>query len=129
MKKTTLYIFVLALSLSLLCACGDRNNNDPAQTPSPANNNAAGPGNGNVNDDDGIITEDDDRGILGGKHDDASGEDDRGNGGAVGDIIDGDAPAMPEPNIGGDDSGGKTGAGNGDATGNEPENSRRARVR
>lgn len=131
MKKTTLYIFVLALSLSLLCACGDRNNNDPVETPSPANDNAVGPDSGNVNDDDGIITEDDDRGILGGNHNDASGEDDRDNGGgAVGDIIDGDTPAMPEPNIGGgDDTNGKTGAGNGGVTGNEAENSRQAKLR
>lgn len=131
MKKTTLYIFALALSLSLLCACGDRNNNDPMETLSPANDNAAGPDSGNVNDDDGIITEDDDRGILGGNHNDDSGEDDRNNnGGAVGDIVDGNVPAMPEPNIGGGDgANGKTGGDTGAVTGNEAENSRRARLR
>lgn len=123
MKKTTVYIFVLAVSLSLLCACGDRNNKNPMETLPPANDNAVVPDNGNVNDDDGIITEDDDRGILGRDHDDVYGEDDRNSGGAVGDIVDGDVPAMPEPNIG-DDSG-KAGA----DTGSAAENSRRARLR
>ena len=127
MKKTTVYIFVLALSLALLCACGDRNNNDPVVTPTPANDNSVGHGSGNVKDNDGIITEDDDRGILGGEHDDISGEDDRDNGGgAVGDIVDGDVPAMPEPNIGDSDG---TGSKTGGDTDGAVEKGRRARLR
>lgn len=119
MKKTTVYILVLVLALSLLCGCGDRtNNNDPAGTPAPANDGMTG--NGTVNDGDGIIT-DDDNGILDGNND-ADGTD--SNGGAVGDIIDGNAPEMPEPNVGGEN-----GAGTGTGTENGGTASRRTRLR
>lgn len=127
MKKTTVYILVLVLSLSLLCGCGDRTNNAPAGTPAPANDGMTG--NGTVNDNDGIIT-DDDNGIMGG-HNDANGTDNRNdnNGGAVGDVIDGNAPEMPEPNVGnGNDANGGAGNASGNAAGGGTS-SRRTRLR
>lgn len=131
MKKTTVYILALVLCLSLLCACGDRNdNNKPVTTPIPTDNHAVGPDDGNVDDDDGIITDDDDDDILGGGHDDDDGEDDRDNDGAVDDIIDGDTPDMPEPNVGDDDdANGGAGTASGNVTGNGDASSRRARLR
>lgn len=119
MKKTTVYILVLVLSLSLLCGCGDRTNNNATDvSPAPVNDGMTG--NGTVNDNDGIIT-DDDNGIMGGDND-ANGTDN--NGGAVGDVIDGNAPEMPEPNVGGEN-----GTGTGTATENGGTASRRARLR